>query len=118
MWGIFFGHGNEPEYRGLLNKMIPVKGEIKMASELLMSISKDEIERAHYRSRKMFQMDIEHDRAVNRNEGRIEGLIEGRNERSQEIAQNLLSIGVPADTVANVTGLTRAEIEKLSATNS
>jgi predicted transposase/invertase (TIGR01784 family) len=100
-----------------------------MASELLMSISKDEIERAHYRSRKMFQMDMEHNRAVSRNEGRIEGLIEGRiegrneghiegrNERSQEIAQNLLRIGVPADTIANVTGLTRAEIEKLSAGN-
>jgi hypothetical protein len=40
-------------------------------------------------------------------------LIEGRNERSQEIAQNLLRTGVPADTIANVTGLTHAEIEKL-----
>ncbi|MDR2181566.1 MAG: hypothetical protein LBN92_02690, partial [Treponema sp.] len=85
------------------------KGEIKMASELLMNISKDEIERAHYRSRKMFRMDMEHDRAVNRNEGRTEG----RSERSQEIAQNLLRMGVPADTVANATGLSRAEIEKL-----
>jgi predicted transposase/invertase (TIGR01784 family) len=105
MWGIFFGHGNEPEYRGLLNKMISAKGEIKMASELLMNISKDEIERAHYRSRKMFRMDMEHDRAVNRAEGRIE--------KSQEIARNLLRMGVSADTVENATGLTRAEIEKL-----
>jgi predicted transposase/invertase (TIGR01784 family) len=133
MWGIFFGYGNEPKYRGLLNKLILVKEEIKMASELLMGISKDEVERAHYRSRKMFQMDMEHDRAVSRNEGLKEGLIEGRreglnegrreglnegrSERSQEIARNLLSMGVSADTVANATGLTRAEIEQLSAGN-
>ncbi|MDR2786007.1 MAG: Rpn family recombination-promoting nuclease/putative transposase, partial [Treponema sp.] len=55
MWGIFFGYGSEPEYRGLLDRMISVKGEIKMASELLANISKDDVERAHYRSRKMFQ---------------------------------------------------------------
>jgi hypothetical protein len=121
MWGIFFGHGNEPEYRGLLNKMISVKGEIKMANELLMSISKDEVERAHYRSRKMFRMDMEHDRAVSRTEGRIEGraegITEGRIEKSQEIARNLLRIGVPPDTVENATGLSRAEIEKLRTEN-
>jgi hypothetical protein len=76
-----------------------------MASELLMGISKDEVERAHYRSRKMFRMDMEHDRAVS------------RKERSQEIARNLLSMGVSADTVANATGLTRAEIEQLNAEN-
>jgi predicted transposase/invertase (TIGR01784 family) len=85
--------------------MISVKGEIKMANELLKSISKDEVERAHYRSRKMFRMDMKHDRAVSRTEG--------RNEKSQEIARNLLRMGVPFDTVENATGLTRAEIEKL-----
>jgi predicted transposase/invertase (TIGR01784 family) len=109
MWGIFFGHGNEPEYRGLLNKMISAREEIKMASELLASISRDEVERAHYRSRKMFRMDMEHGLAVSREEG--------RNEKSREIALNLLNRGVPAHTVADVTGLPRAEIETLRAGN-
>jgi predicted transposase/invertase (TIGR01784 family) len=121
MWGIFFGHGNEPEYRGLLNKMISAKGEIKMAIELLASISRDEIERAHYRSRKMFRMDMEHGLAVSREEGLQEGLKqglkEGRNEKSREIALNLLKIGVPVHTVADTTGLPQAEIETLRSGN-
>jgi predicted transposase/invertase (TIGR01784 family) len=109
MWGIFFGHGNEPEHRGLLNKMMSAKGEIKMASELLASISKDEVERAHYRSRKMFRMDLEHGLATSREEG--------RNEKSREIALNLLNMGVPTHTIADATGLTGAEIETLKAGN-
>jgi predicted transposase/invertase (TIGR01784 family) len=141
MWGIFFGHGNEPEYRGLLNKMVSAKGEIKMATELLASISRDEIERAHYRSRKMFRMDMEHGLAVSREEGLQqglqqgmqqglqkglqqghqeglqEGLQEGRNEKSREIALNLLEIGVPVHTIANTTGLSQAEIEALRSGN-
>jgi predicted transposase/invertase (TIGR01784 family) len=141
MWGIFFGHGNEPEHRGLLKKMIAAKGEIRMASELLASISKDERERAHYRSRKMFRMDLEHGLAASRKEGLQEGLSkglqeglnkglkeglnkglkegrnEGRNEKSREIALNLLNMGVPAPTVADATGLSPAELEALKAGN-
>jgi predicted transposase/invertase (TIGR01784 family) len=109
MWGIFFGHGNEPEHRGLLKKMIAAKGEIRMASELLASISKDERERAHYRSRKMFRMDLEHGLAASRKEG--------RNEKSREIALNLLNMGVPAPTVADATGLSPAELDALKAGN-
>jgi predicted transposase/invertase (TIGR01784 family) len=125
MWGIFFGYGNEPEHRGLLNKMIAAKGEIKMASDLLASISKDEVERAHYRSRKMFRMDLEHGLAVSRKEGlkeglekgRNEGLKEGRNEKSREIALILLNMGISAPAVADATGLTPAELEALKAGN-
>jgi predicted transposase/invertase (TIGR01784 family) len=105
--------------------MVSAKGEIKMATELLASISRDEIERAHYRSRKMFRMDMEHGLAISREEGLREGLkqglkeglLEGRNEKSREIALNLLKTGVPAHTVANTTGLSLAEIEALRSGN-
>jgi predicted transposase/invertase (TIGR01784 family) len=66
MWSVFFGHASESKYRDILKRMIEAKEEIKMASELLMDISKDEIERAHYRSRKMYLMDEEHKAAVRR----------------------------------------------------
>jgi predicted transposase/invertase (TIGR01784 family) len=81
MWAVFFGHANEPEWRGLIHEITRAKEEIRMANELLTSISKDEIERAHYRSRKMYRMDMEHDKAVLRKEieaGRAEGHAEGR----------------------------------------
>ncbi|MDR2770951.1 MAG: Rpn family recombination-promoting nuclease/putative transposase, partial [Clostridiales Family XIII bacterium] len=68
MWSVFFKHADKPEFRDILSMMISAKEEIKMASDLLASISKDEIERAHYHSRKMYRMDMEHNFAVLRKE--------------------------------------------------
>jgi predicted transposase/invertase (TIGR01784 family) len=73
MWSAFFAYASDRKYNRLLKEMIAAKEEIKMASELLQTISKDEIERAHFRSRRMFQMDMEHGRLVARDEGRAEG---------------------------------------------
>jgi predicted transposase/invertase (TIGR01784 family) len=131
MWSVFFGLASDPEHRGLLNEMIAAKEEIKMASELLTSISKDEIERAHYRSRKMYLMDMEHAEAVRRNEfneiikrmeeaikeSRKEGMEKGREEEREEgrkrEARNMLRRNRPIDEIAEDTGLTRAEIDAL-----
>jgi predicted transposase/invertase (TIGR01784 family) len=102
MWGIFFGQANKPECGEILRQMVLRKEEIKVASELLTSISKDEIERAHYRSRRMFRMDMEHSMAVAREEGKL------------EMARSLLKSGVPADVIAGASGLSTEEILKLS----
>jgi predicted transposase/invertase (TIGR01784 family) len=56
-WTIFFSSADDPKNRDLINNLINTKEEIKMASELLMEISKDERERAIMRSRRMFQTD-------------------------------------------------------------
>jgi hypothetical protein len=80
-----------------------------MASELLTNISKDEIERAHYRSRKTFRMDMAHNMAVRFKAGVEEGRI--------EVARKMLVRGRPIDEIAEDTGLMRAEIEALRAEN-
>ena len=72
-----------------------------MATELLQTISKDEIERARFRSRRMFRMDAEHDRLV------------AQDEKAIEIAKNLLKMGMPVDQVVTATGLTSGEVEAL-----
>ena len=46
-------------------------------------------------------------------EGRAEGRAEGMSQRSLEIAQNLLSLGLPVDQITQATGLTEEEIELL-----
>ena len=46
-------------------------------------------------------------------EGRAEGRAEGMSQRSQEIARNLLSLGLPVDQITQATGLTEEEIELL-----
>jgi predicted transposase/invertase (TIGR01784 family) len=104
-WCVFFAHAHEPEHRELLNRMIAIKEEIRLANELLTGISKDEIERAHFRSRRMFRMDTEHDLAVTRDEGVAEGKI--------EVARNLLKMNLPAADISKATGLPHTEIEKL-----
>jgi predicted transposase/invertase (TIGR01784 family) len=60
MWTIFFGYANRPEYGKVMEAIFRKKKEVDMAGTLLKSISKDERERAHFRSRRMFQTDMEH----------------------------------------------------------
>jgi len=57
MWSLFFMFAPEPEHRNLINDIIEVKEEISMASALLQEISKDERERAVFRSRRMAETD-------------------------------------------------------------
>jgi predicted transposase/invertase (TIGR01784 family) len=115
MWGIFFGHADEPECRELLDNISLRKGEIKMAGELLADISRDEIERAHYRSRKMFRMDMEHDRVVTFVEGRAEGKAEGKAENMTEVAKTALAMGLQIGQIEKLTGLSSEEIKSLRA---
>lgn len=46
-------------------------------------------------------------------EGLAEGRAEGRAEKTREIAKNFKASGIPIDVIANNTGLTAEEIEKL-----
>ena len=100
-WSMFFAYGGDSNYLDLMNGLEDAREEIKMARELLSTISQDENERARFRSRRMFQMDMEHDRAVT------------RDERSMEIAMNMLKLSMAVELIAQVTGLTIAEVEAL-----
>lgn len=83
----------------------------------LSTISKDEIERAHFRSRRMYRMDIEHNLAVARDEGRNEGRDEGEStgerNKANSIAKNLIDLAIPLEQIVQATGLTREEVERL-----
>ena len=46
-------------------------------------------------------------------EGKAEGKLEGKAERSIEIAQKLKHINIPVEQIANVTGLSIEEIERI-----
>jgi predicted transposase/invertase (TIGR01784 family) len=94
----------------------------------LDNISTNEDERAKFRARRKFQMDMAHDRAYllrigeenllkgrleGKLEGRLEGKLEGRLEGKLETARNLIRRGRPIDEIIEDTGLARAEIEGL-----
>jgi hypothetical protein len=105
--------GSEPLLRDVIASVleIPVldanvrNEEIAMATEMLNSISKDEIERAQYHSRLMFEMDMAHSYAVAREDG--------LKEEALHVARNALAENLSVETIARLTGLSRDEAEAL-----
>jgi predicted transposase/invertase (TIGR01784 family) len=89
------------------------RGEIRLASELLSTMSEDPNEIAQYLSRRRYERDQAHNRAVLRDEGRAEGKAEGRAEGRAEVAKNALLKQISIDDIIEITGLSRAEIEAL-----
>ena len=77
------------------------KEALQMAGNLLMSVSKDERERAINRSRRMYQSDLESNIAT----------VEQR--KALAIARNLFKTNLPLDQIATATGLTIEEVKSL-----
>jgi len=100
-FSVFLRYAESPEYRDIVNRVIESKEGLAVAGEVLMSISKDERERAIFRSRRIALADQESNRVtVERN-----ALL--------SVAKNLLGAGDSVEKIAMVTGLTHAEVEKL-----
>ena len=91
--------------RDTVNEVIASKEALKMAGNLLMSISQNERERAVFRSRRMYQTDYESDMATLWDNGRREG--------KAEVARSMLADGESPDKVSRYTGLTHEEIERI-----
>jgi predicted transposase/invertase (TIGR01784 family) len=109
MWAVFLAYANKSQHRKVLEEIIVAKEEIKVAYGLLTGISQDEDERARFRARRKFQMDMEHNRIVSFEEGKEEG----KKESKHEVARNLLLYGVSLDIIAKSTGLSPDEIQTL-----
>ena len=78
-----------------------------------MSISKDERERAVFRSRRMYQTDRASDLATAEDRGERRGIEIGKRNKSIEFARRLLRRNRPVDEIAEDTGLSIEEIESL-----
>ena len=116
-WAIFFRYANDSRCREKVNEVIQSKEVLQMAGELLMCISQDERERAMFRSRRMYQTDLQSNLATAEDRGRRiglqEGRQEGRSERNFEIARMMMSAGEPMEKIMSYTGLTKQEITQL-----
>ena len=109
---VFLRYAENPDYRDVVNRVIESKEGLAVAGEVLMSISKDERERAIFRNRRIALADQESNRVTAEH-----NLALAKKENSLTIAQNLLNIGDTVDKIIMVTGLTREEIEGLSKPN-
>jgi len=72
-WGIFFRYLTDKAKRGKINEIIKYEEGIAMASEVLLSISKDEVERARLMSEYKYQLDLQSKITYAKREGRLEG---------------------------------------------
>ena len=80
-----------------------------MAGNLLMSISQDERERAVFRSRRMYQSDLQSNLATAEDRGRSLGKKEGK----IEIARMMAAAGESVEKIMQYTGLTKQEIANI-----
>jgi len=106
IWGLFFGYAHNPKYREIINRIIETKKEVRMASELLMEISKDETERARIRSRKKFEMDQTSNLITAEKRGRIE-------ERQDNIKLMYHQLGLSVEVIAKAFGLSEQEVKDI-----
>jgi len=112
-WAVFLRYANVPTHRETVNKIIETKEVLQMAGDLLMSVSQDERERAHFRSRRMFETDLASDMATAEDIGRAEGRAEGELTKAYAIARKMMKRNRPIDEIIEDTGLTREEVEYL-----
>ena len=104
-WSVFLQYAPDLEHREIVNKVIESEEVLQVAGDLLMNISKNERERAIYRSRRKFQTDLQSDLATAEDRGRRQSAF--------TIAKNLLSMDMPREQVAAATGLTLKDLESI-----
>ena len=104
-WSVFLQYAPDLEHRAIVNKVIESEEVLQVAGDLLMNISKNERERAIYRSRRKFQTDLQSDLATAEDRGRRQSAF--------TIAKNLLSMDMPREQVAAATGLTLKDLESI-----
>jgi predicted transposase/invertase (TIGR01784 family) len=95
--------------RGKINEIIACEEGIAMASEVLITISKDEVERARMVSEYKYQLDMQSKLVHAKREGKKAG----RQERDREIARNFKKLGIPVEQIVQGTGLTEQQIKDL-----
>ena len=79
-WAVYFGYLTDKGKRYKINEILEQEEGIAMASEVLIHISKDEIEQARLESELKYELDNQSNLAYERKEGRREGKQEGKQE--------------------------------------
>jgi predicted transposase/invertase (TIGR01784 family) len=100
-WAVFFRYLTDKSKRQKINEIVANEEGIAMASQVLMSISKDEIERARLMSEYKYAVDTQ------------SKVVQAKREERREVAKNLKNMGVSQKQIQAATGLPPDEIEKL-----
>jgi len=113
MWSLFFRYASDPKHRDLVNSVIRAKEEIDMASKLLMEISKDEQERARFRSKRMFETDMISNLIVAEKRGEKKGEAKGEVKEKERTVRAMRNENMDINTIAKITKLSIDDISKI-----
>ena len=100
-WAIFFRYTPDKEKRELINEIIKAEEGIAMGAQVLLTISRDERERARLTSEYKYAVDLQ------------SKMVDARRTGHTDVARNLLKMDMPVDQITISTGLTREEVENL-----
>jgi predicted transposase/invertase (TIGR01784 family) len=100
-WAIFFRYTPDKDKREMVNKIIECEEGIAMAGQVMMTISKDEIERARLTSEYKFEVDLQ------------SKMVEAERNSLKQVVINMIADGEPIEKIIRYTGLTREVIEDL-----
>ena len=110
---VYLRYADDENYKDSVQEICESEEGIIMAENLYRRATKEEQEAAWAECRMMYQ----HDQASIREDGRKKGLAEGEAigaaREKREIAKNLKNIGLVPKQIAEATGLSAEEIEKL-----
>jgi predicted transposase/invertase (TIGR01784 family) len=96
-WAVFFRYLDDKTKRQKINEIVQLEEGIDMASQVLMTISKDEVERARLESEYKYEVDTQ-SKVVH---------------AKREVAKKALAKGSTPEYVADITGLSLDEIRRL-----
>jgi predicted transposase/invertase (TIGR01784 family) len=95
-WAVFLRYLTDKGKRGKINEILEQEEGIAMASEVLMSISKDEVERARLMSEYKYQVDTQsklvHAKRMGIQEGIQQGMEKGIQQGKREGEQNIINL--------------------------
>jgi predicted transposase/invertase (TIGR01784 family) len=122
-WAIFFKYVSDDSKRDILNKILEREEGIRMATNILLQVSKDEEARAYYESELRFQLDqnsrynhaIREGKRVGKLEGKLEGIAEGEISGTLKeklaTALRLLDMGLSMEQAVTATKLSEEDIQ-------
>jgi predicted transposase/invertase (TIGR01784 family) len=120
-WAVYLEYLTEREKRRKINEIMEMEEGIAMASKVLITISKDEIERARLMSEYKNQLDLQSKLVYAKRtglkkgmaKGLQKGLEKGRTQGITEIARNMVKMGLPVETIVSATGLDPKKVKIL-----
>ena len=118
LWAVYIAYLTDRNKRGKINEIVALEEGIAMASSVLMTVSRDEEERARIMRDEKIELDYQSYMVYEKREARREGKLEGKLERDKELlenARNALVKGYPIETIHDITGLDTETIRNLSA---